>query len=211
MNYLCFDVESAAIGNAAEFIEPATAPANYKDPNAIAAYIAKANEEAVAKAALDIDLARVVAIGWSTPEIPSMVLTATNDVTEKLALESFWRFAAMHPTPALVGFNCIGFDLPLLLRRSLYLGIAAPRLTIGKYRHPNIEDLMMLLSFDGSLRYRSLAFYKKRLGLDVPDDPHTGADIGRLVADGNMDAVAEHCRCDVLTTAALAKRMGVIS
>jgi len=209
MSYLVFDVESVAIASAAEFIEPATAPSNYKDEAKIAAYIEEANREAVAKAALDVDLARIVAIGWSAgPETP-VVMTAADEHEEYDALETFWAFC-ITPRPTLIGFNCIGFDLPLLLRRSLYLGVKAPALQIGKYRHDGIIDLMLSLSFDGAQRYRSLGFYKRRFALDVPDDPHTGADIAGLVAAGDWDAVASHSRADVKTTVALARRMGVL-
>jgi len=210
VNYIVFDVESVAIANASDYLEPATAPSNYVKPEAIASYIEKANTEQLAKAALDVDLARIVAVGWSTPEIPSMVLTASNEVTERLALESFWRFVTTQPRPTLIGFNCLTLDLPLLLRRSLYLGVKTPTLQMGKYRHDGIVDLMLSLSFDGALRYRGLGFYAKRFGLDVAADPHTGADIGRLVAEGDFDAVAAHCRCDVDTTVALARRIGVL-
>jgi hypothetical protein len=47
-------------------------------------------------------------------------------------------------------------------------------------------------------------------GVRGPPREHGGADIAGLVAAGDYDAVAAHCRCDVQTTVALAKRMGVL-
>ena len=220
MSHLIFDVESVAIANAADYLEPATAPSNYVKPEAIASYIEKANQEQLQKAALDVDLARIVAIGVSDGTISSnyagpVVAICRTEAEEATALTSFWRKVAapvnISDRPTLIGFNCIGFDLPLMLRRSLYLGVKAPRVQIGKYRHDGVEDLMLSLSFDGALRYRGLDFWCKRLALDVPADPHTGGNIAGLVADGNWDGVAAHCKIDVLKTVALARRIGVIS
>lgn len=213
MSSLIFDLESAAIDGAAEFIEPATPPSNYKSESAIAEYIAKANAEQLAKAALDVDLARIVAIGATAGVKPPAVVVAENEESERAALKWFWDCivaATNQARPTLIGFGCIHFDLPLLLRRSLYLGVPAPKLPINKYRHDGIEDLMLSLSFDGALRFRSLSFYARRFGLDVTKDEHCGADIAGLVAAGDWDAVSAHCRCDVETTVALARRMGVL-
>lgn len=216
MSALVFDCESVAIVNAGDYLEPATPPSNYVKAEAIAVYIEKANAEALAKAALDVDLARIVAIGVAdgTSNGPAaygpQVYLATTEDEERAILVDFWRLVMVQPRPTLVGFNCLAFDLPLLLRRSLYLGVKTPVLSLGKYRHDGIEDLMMRLSHDGTLRYRSLSFYAKRFGLDVPADPHTGADIAGLVAKGDYDAVAAHCRADVMVTVALAKRVGVL-
>lgn len=208
--YICFDAESFPIDGAAAYLEPATAPSNYVKPEAIAAYVEKANAEQLAKAALDVDLARIVALGVDTGDGPVVSVCRTED-EEREALIAFWLLVnAAGPRPNLIGFNCLAWDLPLLLRRSLYLDIKAPRIAFSKYRHDGIVDLMMALSFDGALRYRGLQFYKRRFALDVPDDPHSGADIGALVAAGHWDDVAQHCRIDLQTTVALARRMGVI-
>ena len=209
MSALVFDVESYPIDGAAAYLEPATAPSNYVKPEAIAAYIEKANAEQLTKAALDVDLARIVAIGISVGDVP-IAQVARNESEEADILTKFWRRVMVQPRPTLIGFNCLGFDLPLLLRRSLYLNVTAPRLQMSKYRHDGIEDLMLSLSFDGALRYRGLGFYVRRFGLDVPADEHSGASIAGLVASGDWDAVAAHCRCDVASTMALAKRMGVL-
>ena len=102
---------------------------------------------------------------------------------ERPLLERFWRQSR---GTTLVGFNCLSFDLPVLLRRSLYLGVRAPMLTLNKYRPGSIVDLMQRLAYQGTLTYRSLAFYCTRFGIVVPDDV-TGADIGALVAAGGVE------------------------
>ncbi len=211
---LVFDCETYAIDGAAGYLETPTAPANYKDPDAIKRYVEQATRDAVNKAALDIDLARIVALGvmGDSDEQPQ-ILTARDEQDETAILTWFWSLLTTDrhgARPTLIGFNCIGYDLPLMLRRSLYLGVKAPRLPINKYRHDGIEDLMLTLSFDGALKFRGLSFYCKRFGLDVPCDETSGADIASLIAANDWQGVIDHCRADVLKTAALARRVGVL-
>ena len=210
---IVFDLETAPIADAADYLEPVAAPANYKDPEKIAAYIAEAQQKALDKAALDLDLCRIVAIGFddstATSRLdPTVYTAALGEPEERAMLRQFWQVVGDRP---LLGFNCLAFDLPVLLRRSLYLGVETRPFVMSKYKHPGIIDLMQHLSFDGLLPYRSLSFYVKRFGLDVPADDTTGADIGALVAAGDWDAVAHHCRIDVLKTRVLAARVGLLA
>jgi len=208
---LIFDVEAVALDIASSYLEPATAPSNYKDEAKIAAYIEQANREALARAALDVDLARIVALGWQEDDEEPRVALIRDSSEEQAVLTWFWsRVApAAQPRPTLIGFNCLGYDLLLLLRRSLYLGVKTPRLHLGKYRHDGIEDLMLALSFDGALKYRGLPFYCKRFGIEVPDE-HTGADIATLFKDNNWEAIEAHCLADLAKTRQLAERLGVV-
>ena len=41
-------------------------------------------------------------------------------------------------------------------------------------------------------------------------DPHSGKDIAALVAAGEWAGVEGHCTADILKTAALARRIGVL-
>ena len=97
----------------------------------------------------------------------------------------------------------------MLLRRSLYLGVRAPLFSLNKYRPGSIVDLMQRLAYQGTLPYRSLAFYCTRFGIVVPDAV-TGVDIGALVAAGEWSQVHDHVRADVTKTTALAQRVGVL-
>lgn len=210
---IVFDCEAVAIDDAGRYLEPVSAPANYKDAEKIAAYCEQAQRDALAKAALDIDLGRIVALGSMQHGNDPIVALARDEQDEADILRAFWaRVVApnAYNRPTLIGFNCLGYDLPLMLRRSLYLGVAAPRFQMGKYRHDGIEDLMLSLSFDGAVKYRGLSFYCRRFGLDVPDET-SGAQIAELHAAGDWDGIANHCRADVLKTAALAVRVGVLS
>jgi predicted PolB exonuclease-like 3'-5' exonuclease len=210
--FLVFDIETVALPEAAEYIEPATAPANYKDAEKIAAYCAAKDADAVSRCALDPDLCRIVSVGWMDTFAglgSDINVFSCHDDAERSVLQEFWRRVR---TVQVVGYNCIGFDLPVMLRRSMYLGVK-PSLgpsDLNKYRMGKVLDLMQLLSFSGALKYRSLDFYCTRLGLDVPDE-HSGKDIGALYAAGDWEAIEAHCRADVLKTALLADCMGVFS
>lgn len=207
-SYRVLDIEATGIVDAADYLEPATAPANYKDPEKIAAYIAEANQKALQTCALDPDLARVVAVGLGNPNTGRVsAFVATTDNEERALLSELWGLLRGQTT--IVGYNVLGYDLPVLLRRSLYLGIPAPAIQIDKYRHPSVIDLMQLLSFNGAIKFRGLKFYAKRFGLPC-EDAVNGADIPALVAAGEWDTVESHVRSDVALTMALAQRMGVV-
>ena len=212
MKYVVLDVETVAIDDVESYLEPVQAPANYRDPDKISAYEADAKKAQATKAALDVDLARLVAIAWQYGT-ESGVEIMKDEVQERTKLGEFWhRFWPVYVPGSTVAvtFNGLNFDLPMLLRRSLYLGVTAPKLQLDRYRHPDVIDLMQLLSLDGRLKYHSLSFYAARFGLPYPQEID-GSHIAAAVAAGEWDAVKEKCQFDVQTTAALAKRMGVLS
>jgi len=216
MRHLIIDVETVAIDDVATYLEPVSAPSNYKDEAKIAAYIAEETKRQVEKAALDIDLARIVAIGckwssWSVEEPPE-VLLMKDELQECEQLGKFWQAfwpVYMPGNTVAVTFNGLAYDLPLLLRRSLYLGVTAPKLQLDRFRHPDAIDLMQILCLDGRLKMHGLQFYANRFKIPVEQDI-TGADIGAAVAAGDWAAVERHCAADVQTTYLLAKRMGVL-
>ncbi len=201
---IVIDIETAPLDDAANYIEPATAPANYKDPAKIAAFIEDKTAENLATCSLDVDLCRIVAIGMQHEGDEPWGAVVTEPVAEMTLLRNFWTAIGDR---YLVGFNILGFDLPVLLRRSLYLGVDAPAIQIDRFKHPQVTDLMQTLSFDGKLRMRSLAFYCKRFGIDVPDTL-TGANIAQAVKDGDWNGIEHHVKADVQKTALLAAKLG---
>jgi hypothetical protein len=207
---IVIDIETAPIDGAASYLEEPTAPSNYVKQKAIDRYVAKAKEEQLGKCSLDPDLARIVAIGTHQEGCDPIVTICKNQNEERKALADFWHLIEPYPFPKIIGYNVVGFDVPMLLRRSLYLNVKAPALAINNYRHPDLIDLMMEMSFDGTLTWRGLDFYVKRFGLTVPDDPLEGggAAIGKAVAEDRWDDVSAHCLSDVAKTVALARRLG---
>ena len=114
----------------------------------------------------------------------------------------------------IVGFNVAGFDLRVLARRALLLGVPWPNLELGRYRYDKrIVDLQAVLSFgDGPQKGKTLSWYMRLFSLDDgAEDTVRGADIGALVKAGAWDAVAGHVRCDVERTRALARRLKIVA
>lgn len=167
---LFFDIETAANPeNLALAPEPVIeAPANYKDPDKIAAYIADktaaAKAEQIDRAALDPDYGKILCIGYALgPDKPIIVnavgdeytvdendpnakepdpaLVKTYAVTEADLLHKFWKlFSSCRG--ACVGFNILSFDLPYLMARSMYLGVQVPfRPILAKFRTEPVTDL----------------------------------------------------------------------
>ena len=203
--FCVFDIETAPLAEAEIYLEPPKPRANLKDPAKIAADLAEKATAMLERAALDPDLCRIVAAGWDCDGTAESAVCA-DAPHERLLLERFWR---QSQGTTLVGFNCLSFDLPVLLRRSLYLGVRAPSFSLNKYRPGSIVDLMQVLAYQGTLTYRSLGFYCRRFRIAVPDDV-TGAAVGELVAAGEWGKVHDHVRADVAKTTELARRVGVL-
>ena len=200
-----FDIETAPLEDAAAYLEPIEPPANYKDPDKIEAYLTEKRVEQLDRCSLDPDLCRVVALGWWREREPQPTTATVEHQDEASLLQTFWQHVEQGH---LVGFNCIAFDLPVLLRRSLYLGVPTPTIQIDRFRHPRVTDLLQLLSHNGTLRFRGLDFYARRFGFALPPDALTGKDVAPAVAGGRWRDVERHVRIDVLRTAALAAKLG---
>lgn len=155
MKHIVFDIETIPqdeaklLALAPEF----TAAANLKDPEKIAASIAKKRADYLADAALNWKTAEVVLIGaGDDAEIQS--LTAN---TEKELIGNFLGMlaAALGDGVAVGGHNVKGFDLPMLVNRARVHGLKVPAnvLTFWKGRPQwadNIFDTLEILSFGKS-------------------------------------------------------------
>jgi DNA polymerase elongation subunit (family B) len=173
---------------------------------------AQAHAEKLGKAALDFNLARIVAIAWSDGGTP-VTLMCENETDERNALELFWSSSAGR---TLVGFRIRAFDAPMLMARSRYLGVKFPLLDLGSYsRSGRIVDLYDVWNFGlkpydmtsvMSLGLKSIA---KRIGLTVADEID-GKEIPALVQAGDWDAVRSHVESDVRLTVGVAQFLGVM-
>jgi predicted PolB exonuclease-like 3'-5' exonuclease len=215
---LVFDCETAPLPNAADYLDPVTAAGNLKDPVKIAASIAERDAERREKMGLDWNLSRIVALGWTRNGIDSDVAAFKTEDDERLGITGFWAAykAEDKHAPRLCGFNAYAFDLPFLIQRSRYLGIAVPPVDRRKYDNRDLVDLFQLLTFDNqqgvtSIMPRSLKSFCRRFGIEMDDTQTAGKDISSLIAADNWHAVECHCARDVAATYQLAKRMGVLA
>jgi hypothetical protein len=206
--FCVFDIETAPILDAADYIEVGDPPANYKKLDTIESWRKERFEKLLADAALDLDLLRIVAIGVKTERAENAAIIRDPE-REAAALDWFWKVAENR---TLIGFNISSFDLLALLRRSLYLGVTTPRLRTTRYtvgEAGEVVDLADILSFNRIEHKHSLPFYCKRFGIEHKDTVR-GADIPMLVTMKQWEQVEAHVRSDVKVEHALAVRVGVL-
>ena len=155
MKNIVFDIETVPqdpaklLALAPEF----TAAANLKDPEKIAASIAKKRADFLADAALNWKTAEVVLIGaGDDTEIQSFTADS-----EKQLLGDFLDLvsAALGDGVVVGGHNVKAFDLPMLVNRARVHGLKIPRNVLSVWRgrqqwHDNIFDTLEILSFGRS-------------------------------------------------------------
>lgn len=209
-HWLIVDVASAPIPDVASYLEGTVkAPANYKDAEKIAAYVAEKEAERAAMAATDVDLGRLTALGqrWSCDRT-SVAGSVETEEHERTVLASLAVNLKQRPT--LVTFGGFNFDLPFLMRRARYLGVPFPAINLDRYKSPHL-DLCELLADRNPQRRRSLDFYVRRMGwTDLWPKPLSGADEARVHETGAWDQLVESVRRDVEATYRLAVWAGVI-
>jgi|DEB0MinimDraft_3_1074331.scaffolds.fasta_scaffold01536_8 DNA polymerase elongation subunit (family B) len=215
MRYLILDLETLPITNAADFVtlDDISAPSNYKDPEKIAAYVEAERVKRIEAAALDLDLAQIIAIGLCDGDGAASVWTPEGQseaamislIADQLRKDEFLK---------LVTFNGFKYDLPLIQRRARYLGVDFPRINLDRYRSPHI-DLYEELTLKGAVRAHGLRWYARRHGwTDLLDaDPLTdgGADVAQAAKDGRWEDIAAHAKVDAQITYRLALWLGVIT
>lgn len=204
-NYLVLDLASAPIADAGSYVEPASAPSNWKDAEKIAAYVAEKTAERVASAALDLDLARITAIGVADDSGVS-VQVAKAEEHERTCLDTLRHWVT---GTAIVTYGGLRFDLPLALRRARYLQVDFPTLNLDRYRTTHV-DLCDLLSDRDPSRRRPLGFYVRRLGWTDLVKPLSGEEESRVIETGRWDDLAASVRHDVVAIHRLAQWLGVI-
>ena len=201
--------------------EPATAagaPKNYKRAEAIEEWITRETErrqekydEVVASMALDVDYARVVAIGVGRHEGLSgargehTIKVLLSDLPhEAEMIQDFWEEAQRYSR--LCGWNILDFDLPIILRRSWALGVTPTRLLdFRRYSTSTTIDLMQILYNWGNSpgpRYRGLKEVAKMYNIQNDFPNLDGSDVATM----DEETLIAYCRNDVRMTRELAMR-----
>ena len=209
MRYIILDLETVPHPDAHRWAEPVKADSRLKDPVKIAESIKEKTAERDERFGLDPDCNRIVALGFhvvggADPECYLM----RDEFEEREHLKLFWDIYRGVPDTRLVTFNGLKFDLPVLMRRSMYLDVPYPELNLDRYRTPHL-DLWQKLSFNGAINAHSLAFYAKRMGFTTLDKVD-GSQIAQLVAEERWAEVEAHCLSDVGLTHALCNRLELL-
>lgn len=209
MSVLCLDIATAPLPDAAKFLGEFTAPSNWKDPAKIEAEVERKRQAALAGAALDPDLARITAIGMAREEGEPAVMLCRYKPEEVSALAAIAE-ELDDPAAAAVTFGGLNFDLPMLERRALYLGVPFPRLNLDRYRSPH-HDLCEILANRRPDRRRSLDFYVTRLGwAEELVKPLSGEEEAKVHETGKWELLRQSVERDVRAVRRLARWMGLM-
>lgn len=208
--YLVLDIETLAHPDAGNWLGPVKPDARCTKPDAIAKSIEEKTAERNDKLALDWDCCKVAAVGFvMVGSNEPWCEVCTNDREESEALAYLWKVYRAHPDTRIVTFNGHRFDLPVLLTRSLDLGVKHPPLNLNRFKSPHL-DLWQYLTRDGARQFpHGLSFYAKKYGFSTLDKVE-GKDVAALMAAGEFEKVREHCLSDVGLTHALANKLGLL-
>ncbi len=116
--------------------------------------------------------------------------------------------------PTVVTWNGRGFDMPVITSRALRHGVAMPwwfgdRNTRYRYSTDGHFDLMDFLADFGAAKAVRLDVYAKLVGFPgkVGVD---GSQVAAMVRAGSIEEVNAYCLCDVMQTAAIFLRVGLL-
>jgi len=208
MNSIIFDIETGPLPDIKlDALMPEFEPAaNLKDPDKIAADIAKKKAKFKEDAALSPLTGRVLAVGFQ-PDFGDPPLILCDDDEAKL-LDSVWRHfrtAGGTRRPTFVGFNILGFDLPFLVKRSWVNGVEIPpNVRQGRYWSDWFVDLREIWQLGDRQAAGSLDAICRALGLGEKNG--SGADFARLWKEDREQAV-KYLLNDLDLTARLAARL----
>lgn len=149
----------------------------------------------IAKVAPDFRLIDIVSL--DEPAFRSHVIT-----------EHFWRGWEAYRRPQWVTFNGRSFDIPLMELAAYRFGISlpkwfgtdgwkSPRNRFNLQSHLDLQELLTnhgAARFNGGLNLAAQTLGKPgKVGL-------TGDQVQQQYAEGNLKAISDYCRCDVLDT-----------
>lgn len=191
-----FDIETTPNLDVVGLLPEPTAPGNYKDADKIQAYIAEKRQDQVSGMALDPDFCKVKSIAYKTDEQEVVVLMED----EAKMIKFFWE--VVRNSLRICGYNIIGFDLPVLLRRSFELGIKPPAVfNLSKYKTDNVIDLMGILYNWNN--FKGLKFVAKRYGIVNRAEGINGSMVDSLTPE----QLAEYNASDVMMVYDLYNKM----
>jgi hypothetical protein len=207
-----FDIETAPqpASKIAHLIPDIAAPSNYKDAEKILSYINAAKSKWLEEAALSAITGTVLCVGVLRPANGKHIFELVEGEEETI-LETIWGMYSTGEFEGVpwVGFNCKGFDLPFLIRRSWHLRVPVHgKLFIGRYFSNRIVDLMDIFGCFQNRERDSLDRISKFLG--VGEKNGSGADFAKVWASDKPKAI-EYLKNDLALIKGAADVMGVES
>jgi hypothetical protein len=131
-------------------------------------------------------------------ELETKALTARQVADERLILEGFWEIARARRDWCFITYNGLAFDVPFLIRRSIYLGVAPTTgLPIRPYALETHFDVMRALAnWERSDAVR-LDIVAELLGLAKTPAGMDGSQVLGLWRAGRVEEIEAYCLGDV--------------
>jgi len=207
-NYALLDISTAPLSNAADYLDADAirAPSNWKDESKITAYRAEKLAERLDGAALDFDLAQITGIAITVVGCEEPVIIVGEN--ERGIVEHAANY--LRDVHQVVTYNGRSFDVPMLKRRAMYLGLKFPHISTDRYKG-DVVDLMQLLSDSDPSRRRSLSFYCKRLAWSDLHKPLDGAAESKVLDTQDWTGLRASLAHDLEAIRRLAVWAGVIA
>jgi len=139
--------------------------------------------------------------------------------SEAALLSTFGTVIEHHlaqPHGQLVTYNGRGFDLPVLIHRSIKHGVTQGRILLVKamgenrFRPSLHVDLMDVVTFGGAGNRWPMSTYAIGYGYRSPKAEMSGAHVSAAVQAGRIIDVVRYCAGDVLATAHLRHRVACL-
>jgi 3'-5' exonuclease len=201
------------------------APANYKDPEKIRAYVAEKGAEAHAQTSLNGAYGQLFAVGWAVADMPALNVARQrlDDLSDEAELlRNFYDLLSLdlrHVGASygdagewrvvFVGLNVVRFDLRFLWQRTVVHGVKpSVRLPYNASPYsPQVVDLGMEWTGDHR-EYVSVDELCSALSIESPKVKHAmaGADVWGRVQSGDWQAVVDYNLSDVEVLRTLHKR-----
>jgi len=174
-------------------------------------YLAAADDPAVAPVrerlerymALRPEFGHVICIGLGHDargrgELDTKALTARQVADERFLLEGFWEIVRARRDWCFITYNGLAFDLPFLIRRSIFLGVAPTTgLPLRPFQLDSHFDVMRCLANWERTESVRLDIVAELLGLSKSPAGMDGSQVLGLWRAGRVEDIEAYCLGDV--------------
>ena len=226
-NIITFDIETVPTANEKTIAKiraeieqekrTITAPANYKDPDKIAVYIAEKAKELdgdfdrrLRQTALNGARGHIYCISAALNDAPPICFYDENEVN---VLRMFFEFCAnngQRSNDIYCGHNVVAFDLPFIYQRAVILGVKPPDCVPFHAKPWDARIFDTLVKWCGVRGEGSMDSVCDALGIDGKGDI-TGKTFYDAVLAGRHDECLQYCNEDVVRTREMYKRMAFVA
>lgn len=163
------------------------------------------------QASLYGEYGRIVAITIGAVRDNKVILKSFSDEDEAKLITNFNESVSKFATNKtwLCGHNILDFDMPFIMKRCLVHRIPLHLLFDTAHLKPwetSVLDTAVLWKGTG-WKKQSFISILSALGLPSPKDDISGADVGRLFYEGQIDRIVKYCEKDVLQSVNLMRAL----